>query len=114
MLERMKKAAKGAKERLADARVKAMDQIVSMLANREVVTSPRAAAPPAHKETEPMKEKGKETAVPKKEEPVKRPPTPAPSSSTMMAKASPRPDPRIEIKKESVEPAKTEPDYGIF
>jgi hypothetical protein len=129
MLDRMKKAAKGAKAKLDDARVKAMDQLVSMLANREVDTSPRGTrdegeiemkAPPAPKESEVMKEKGgKEKAVPrkeapKKEEPVKRPPTPAPSSSTMMAKASPRPDPRIEMKKESVEPAKTEPDYGIF
>jgi hypothetical protein len=44
---------------------------------------------------------------------AKRPPTPPPTSSTMMAQASPRPDPRIEVKTEHT-PSKPEPDYGIF
>jgi hypothetical protein len=99
-------------ERVKEAAVKTMDQIVGALTQHEIDTSPRTI----EEETERMKEKQPEPkpAEPKQAEvKPKRGPTPAPSSNTMMARSSPRPDPRIE-KKTDPAPSKPEPDYGIF
>ena len=124
MFERVRRAAKDAKTMLGEARVKAMDQIVSILANREVDTSPRAAEDRGPvKESDAMKDQGdstKEPAMPPQPKPAepdrpkpKRAPTPQPSPAKM-AQAGPRPDPRVETEKVEATPPKSEPDYGIF